>query len=115
MDKKENSILSFFITTLNGMAYGLFASLIIGTIIGTIGKLFPADVNSFCTFMNTTLTNVATVLQCLTGAAIGVGVALALKLDSLKTIVLLVSGELASYFSLSTKFVTEGVDNLGKF
>ena len=115
MDKKENRILSFFITTLNGMAYGLFASLIIGTIIGTIGKLFPADVNSFCTFMNTTLTNVATVLQCLTGAAIGVGVALALKLDSLKTIVLLVGGELASYFSLSTKFVTEGVDNLGKF
>lgn len=115
MDKKENRILSFFITTLNGMAYGLFASLIIGTIIGTISKLFPADVNSFCTFMNTTLTNVATVLQCLTGAAIGVGVALALKLDSLKTIVLLVSGELASYFSLSTKFVTEGVDNLGKF
>ena len=87
MDKKENRILSFFITTLNGMAYGLFASLIIGTIIGTIGKLFPSDINSFCTFMNTTLTNVATVFLFFSWAAIGVGVALALKLDSLKTIV----------------------------
>ena len=38
--KKENKVLDFFIKTLNGMAYGLFATLIIGTIFGTIGSLF---------------------------------------------------------------------------
>ena len=42
--KKENKVLSFLITTLNGMAYGLFATLIIGTIIATIGGFFPAPV-----------------------------------------------------------------------
>ena len=35
--QKENKILDFFITTLNGMAFGLFATLIVGTIIGSIG------------------------------------------------------------------------------
>ena len=39
-ETKQNKILNFFVTTLNGMAYGLFATLIIGTIIGTIGTLF---------------------------------------------------------------------------
>ena len=38
--KKENKVLDFFTKTLNGMAYGLFATLIIGTIFGTIGTLF---------------------------------------------------------------------------
>ena len=35
--KKENKILEFFMQTLNGMAIGLFATLIIGTIFGAIG------------------------------------------------------------------------------
>ena len=40
--QKENKILDFFITTLNGMAFGLFATLIVGTIIGSIGSLFTS-------------------------------------------------------------------------
>ena len=32
-EKKNNKILDFFMKTLNGMAYGLFATLIIGTIL----------------------------------------------------------------------------------
>jgi len=110
MEKKENKILNFFITSLNGMAYGLFATLIIGTIISTIGGLFPTD-----SFMNKTLVSGATCLQLLTGAGIGAGIAIALKMDPLKTIVISSVGELASYFSLSTKFVTNGVINDGKF
>lgn len=35
-DKKSNPVLDFFWKTLNGMAYGLFSTLIIGTIFGTI-------------------------------------------------------------------------------
>ena len=115
--KKENKVLSFFITTLNGMAYGLFATLIIGTIIQTIGGFFPADANAndFTIFMHNVLTNGAAALTCLTGAGIGAGVALALKETPLKTIVLAGVGELASYFSLGTVFVTDGIINAGKF
>ena len=107
---KGKKVLDFFITTLNGMAIGLFATLIIGTIINTIGKFFPED-----TFMYTTLVNGSTALQFLTGAGIGVGIALALKFNPLQTIVLAAVGELAAYFSLSTAFVAAGVINQGKF
>ena len=110
-------VLDFFITTLNGMAIGLFATLIIGTIINTIGKFFPNgdDANAFCNFMYNTLVNGSTALQFLTGAGIGVGIALSLKFNPLQTIVLAAVGELAAYFSLSTAFVTAGVVNQGKF
>lgn len=113
VESRENKILDFLIKTLNGMAYGLFATLIIGTIIGTIGQLFSLGDNSFCKFMFSILgsgkTGVSYVLQILLGAGIGVGVALSLNLKPLNTIVLAASGELAAYFSLSTKFVTNGV------
>ena len=103
----------FFIKTLNGMAYGLFATLIIGTIFATIGTLFSyGSGNPFCDFMSNIIGTgkggLSYVLQILTGAGIGVGIALALKFDPLKTITLAVVGEGAAYFSLSTKFVTAG-------
>ena len=107
--KKEKKILNFFITTLNGMAYGLFATLIIGTIIYTLGGLFPhgEDANGFCNFMYNALTKGALCLEYLTGAGIGVGVAITLKKNPLQTIVLAGVGELAAILSLSTKFVTD--------
>lgn len=106
--KKEKKILNFFITTLNGMAYGLFATLIIGTIIYTLGGLFPhgEEANGFCNFMYNALTKGALCLEYLTGAGIGVGVAITLKKNPLQTIVLAGVGELAAILSLSTKFVT---------
>ena len=110
--KKENKVLNFFIKTLNGMAYGLFATLIIGTIFGTIGTLFENGDNDFCKFMAGILsskTGLAFVLQSLTGAGIGVGIALALKFDPLKTVVLAAVGQTTAFFSLTTKFVTDGV------
>ena len=33
LEEEKKKVLNFFITTLNGMAYGLFSTLIIGTII----------------------------------------------------------------------------------
>ena len=120
--KKENKVLDFFIKTLNGMAYGLFATLIIGTIFGTIGSLFAKGDNGFCKFMAQIFSStegLAYVLQMLTGAGIGVGIALALKFDPLKTVVLAAVGETASYCSLSTKTITGGTIfssfSVGKF
>lgn len=112
MEKQKNKVFDFFITTLNGMAYGLFATLIIGTIIGTIGTLFNlGSGNKFCDFMFSILGNgqtsgLAFVLQALTGAGIGVGIAIALKFTPLQTIVMASVGEITAYFSLTTRFVT---------
>ncbi|MCR5332657.1 MAG: PTS sugar transporter subunit IIC [Bacilli bacterium] len=119
-EKKSKKVLEFFSKTLNGMAYGLFATLIIGTIFGTIGMLFHyGEGKKFCDFMFTIFGNGSTgisyVLQILTGAGIGVGIALALKFDPLKTIVLAAVGEGAAYFSLTTKFVTEKMYAFGAF
>lgn len=120
-EKKENKVLDFFTKTLNGMAYGLFATLIVGTIFGTIGTLFNYGAgNPFCDFM-TSLFNghvtesgkwigISNILQCITGAGIGVGIALSLKFDPLKTIVLAVVGEIAACSSLSTSFITSAAN-----
>ena len=117
-EKKSRPVLDFIVKTLNGMAYGLFATLIIGTIFATIGTLFGYGTNSnFCMGINHLLNGykddtktwlgLSNILQYLTGAGIGVGIALSLKFDPLKTIVLAAVGEAAACFSLSTKFVTD--------
>ncbi len=129
-EKQEKPILNFLMKTLNGMAYGLFATLIVGTIFATIGKLFGygAETSKFCNFINqmfnghTTIVGgkevgwlgIATILQNLTGAGIGVGIALSLKFDPLKTIVLAAVGEIAACTSLGTTFITSGgnIDHL---
>ena len=119
---KEKPVLNFLMKTLNGMAYGLFATLIVGTIFATIGNLFGygAESSKFCAFMlhmfngHDNWIGIATVLQFMTGAGIGVGIALALKFDPLKTIVLASVGQIAACTSLSTKFITspETIDHL---
>lgn len=112
MKNKFKTAYAFVIQTTNGMAYGLFATLIIGTIIGTIGSLFHyGEGNGFCDFIYGILGNgkdsgIALCLQYLTGAGIGIGIALTLKFDPLKTIVMASVGEIAAYLSLSTSFVT---------
>ena len=103
----KKKVLNFFTVTLGGMANGLFATLIIGTIFATIGLFFTIWDNSFCNFMASAIgtssnkTGLAFVLQVLTGAGIGVGVALSLKFDALKTICLAAVGEAAAFFSMS--------------
>ena len=105
----KKKILNFFTVTLGGMANGLFATLIIGTIFATLGLFFTIWDNPFCNFMAEAIgtskngTGLAFVLQVLTGAGIGVGVALAMKFDALKTICLGAVGEVAAFFSLKVK------------
>ena len=60
--EKQNKILDFVIKTMNGMAYGLFSTLIIGTIIGTIGSFFGSN-----TLVFAVLNSFASVLKNLTG------------------------------------------------
>lgn len=124
MEKKPNKILDFFIKTLNGMAYGLFATLIVGTIFSAIGILFSKGAgNGFCDFMASILSGkaggdgLASLLQKITGLGIGVGIAVALKFNPVQTIILGAVGETAAFFSLSTKFVTSSHTefDLGKF
>ena len=104
----KKKILNFFTITLGGMANGLFATLIIGTIFATIGLFFTIwPESAFCNFMANVIgtsankTGLAFVLQVLTGAGIGVGIALAMKFDALKTICLAAIGEVAAFFSMS--------------
>ena len=109
-EKKNRPVLDFFTKTLNGTAFGLFATLIVGTIFGAFSIFFSygAEGSTFCKFMANVFsskTGLAFVLQTITGAGIGVGVALSLKFDPLKTIVLAAVGETAAFFSLSTNFV----------
>lgn len=74
MKKKLSfSIRDYIVNVLNGMAWGLFASLLIGLIIKQIGTLANIDI----------LINFGNIAQRLMGPAIAVGVAYALKAPSL--------------------------------
>lgn len=79
MNRSKRILKEIFIDGLSGMATGLFATLIIGTIIQQVGKLIPGGVGSYL-FMIGKIAGVAT------GAGIGVGVALRLKSSPLTTV-----------------------------
>ncbi|NLD27001.1 MAG: hypothetical protein GX661_06540, partial [Acholeplasmataceae bacterium] len=79
-------LLDYLIRTMNGMAYGLFSTLIIGTIIATIADLVNAQA----------LAELALILKRLTGVGIGIGIAWSLKLDSLRLIAAGIAGGIAS-------------------
>ena len=79
---------------MNGMAYGLFSTLIIGTILSTIASFIPEGI-----FIKEFLITLSTILKMATGIGIGLGIAHSLKLDGLKLICASVSGGIASYFS----------------
>ena len=66
------SVQTYLIDALGAMAFGLFASLLIGTIFGTLGK------NRRCNF-----TTIAGYAKSATGAALGVSIAYALKAPTL--------------------------------
>jgi uncharacterized membrane protein len=76
---------------MNGMVYGLFATLIVSVILQTGANFFPeGDV------IRTTITQWVALVRTLQGAAIGVGIAYALKLQGLKLISSVILGGLAA-------------------
>ena len=89
----------FFIDSFNGMAHGLFATLIIGVIISQIGGLFKEG-----TLVNESLTLIGTGLKLLMGVGIGVGIARSLKLDGIKLIAVSMSGGVCAYLQAPQAF-----------
>lgn len=83
------SFRKFIMTTMNGMVYGLFATLIIGVVIGQLGDLLHIDL-----IANT----LKSTLMGLMGVGIGIGIALSLKMDGLKMVVASVAGGIATSF-----------------
>jgi len=107
----------FFITSMNGMVYGLFATLIISVILNQLGLLLniqntnTPDLGPFLTELwlnirtflintSTEITKVSTIVRSFLGVAIGVGIAWALKLQGLKLIASLVIGGLSTSLTL---------------
>lgn len=85
MKKLKGVLNEIFIDGLGGMASGLFATLIIGTIIQQVGGLIPGAAGSYIYMMGK-------IAAALTGAGIGCGVALKLKESPLVALSAAVNG-----------------------
>ena len=79
-----------FIDGLSGMALGLFATLIIGTILNQIASFIPGIVGTYLTY-------VASFAKTITGAGIGVGVAAKLKSSPLTAVSAAVCGMVGAF------------------
>lgn len=79
-----------FIDGLSGMALGLFATLIIGTIVGQIGSLIGGTAGAY-------IVGVSKIAKTLTGAGIGVGVASKFKESPLVTVSAAVAGMIGAF------------------
>lgn len=90
MEKCKKILKEIFIDGLSGMALGLFATLIIGTIIAQIGTLIGGTFGAY-------ITAVANVAKTLTGAGIGVGVACKFKQSPLVTVSAAAAGMIGAF------------------
>ncbi|MFA7076125.1 MAG: PTS sugar transporter subunit IIC [Candidatus Izemoplasmatales bacterium] len=92
----KKTVLDFFIKSFNGMAIGLFSTLIIGVIIGQLGMLI-GYVPSF-DIVETSLLGLSSFAKSLMGVGIGFGIAVSLKLDGIKLIVTGIAGGIATNY-----------------
>lgn len=91
--KKVKEVLNrIFIDGLSGMALGLFATLIIGTILEQVGGLIPGIVGTYIKFFGS-------VAKYMTGAGIGVGVAGKFKTGPLVVVSAATAGMIGGYAS----------------
>ena len=92
-----------FIDGLSGMAQGLFATLIIGTIIQQIGLFVGGDYGNL-------IYMIGKVAAGLTGAGIGVGVARKLEAQQLVTVSAAVAGMIGAFASklLAGQLIVDG-------
>lgn len=99
MEKQEKTsfgklTIDYIVKSMNGMAYGLFSTLIIATIIGTIGGFFNGTSGIYLFF-----NDISTILESLMGIGIGIGIAWVFKLEGLKLIAAAAAGGIASYMA----------------
>lgn len=92
MKKVKQLLKEIFVDGLSGMATGLFATLIIGTIIQQVGNLIPGAIGSY-------LFLIGKVAGVITGAGIGVGTALRLKASPLTTVSAATAGMVGAFAS----------------
>ena len=99
-----------FIDGLSGMAYGLFSTLIIGTIICQIGALVGGTIGTYLNAMGS-------VAKTITGAGIGVGVAVKLKSSPLTTVSAAVAGMVGAFPNITLEAFKMGApgEPLGAF
>ncbi len=81
-----------FVDGMSGMASGLFATLIIGTILGQIASFIPGQIGLWVGYC-------ASVIKALTGAGIGVGVAVKFKESMLVTLSAAGAGMIGAFAS----------------
>ena len=85
-------IQAFAMKTMNGMTYGLFATLIVGVIIDQVGKLLGV----------TFFTNpIYYTLSLLMGAGIGLGIGISLKFEGIKLVTAAIVGGIATSFRVT--------------
>lgn len=92
MKKLKEVLHEIFIDGLSGMAIGLFATLIIGTIIQQISAIVPAPIG-------TDIMMVGKVAGLITGAGIGCGTAMKLKASPLTTVSAAAAGMVGAFAS----------------
>ena len=97
-----------FIDGLSGMALGLFSTLIIGTIIAQLGDLIIGMGNPLCVTIGTYMIAMSKVAKTLTGAGIGVGVAVKFKQSPLVTICAAVAGMIGAFPSVELATIALG-------
>lgn len=90
----------YLIKTLNGMAYGLFATLIVGVIIQQLGILISSELLSV---------NLYNLLASLMGMGIALGIGVVLKKDGLSLVMIGVVGAISTRFQLTNDFNITGV------
>ncbi len=97
----------YFINGLNGMALGLFSTLIVGLIIKQIGSLIGGDVGNF-------IVSIGTIAGVCTGSAIGIGTAYCLNAPRLIIFSSAVTGMFGANAAsiLSGKIIVEGAVRL---
>lgn len=96
--KKKINISQYLVTILNGMAFGLFSSLIIGLILKQMGILIN----------NTTFIQFGQIAQYLMGPAIGAGVAYAVQSNSLGIFASIICGAIGA----NSIYFIDGIPNV---
>lgn len=90
MTKVKKLLNRIFIDGLSGMAQGLFATLLVGTILEQIGNLIGGSIGTY-------IIVIATLAKKITGAGIGIGVASKFKMPPLVTVSAAVAGMVGAY------------------